>query len=383
MAATVSLATQPTPPAIQLRAAGRMSAWLASEPLEGIVRLLQAPAAVPRHPAAALALLSPSATTPMSRLEELHAAIDRAGRGAAPPALPTLDLTLDGADVVLPGRKPVSHALRLSLGRVQVRNSGSETGKPRVTGAVESVGVVLESSLAVADAADGPVQMLHLSCISVEATCAAIQSQPTTPRRGQQPQPQELGPQGTADCLPSFGGQGKTAAPAPPAQWGVVVSLPAIQARLSLDHLLETLWIVGGGPGAGLANEVRRRSEVYSHSTPVKPNESFCPCPRISTTTASAPAAPARQLPQPPPAALPPRRLGPLAGATPAEPAPRLPVHRPHAAARLALRRTACNWTARRGGVQALGGDGSWWQLGCLDRTVRHQPAPRDRGAPH
>jgi hypothetical protein len=37
----------------------------------------------------------------------------------------------------------------------------------------------------------------------------------------------------------------------------MAVSLPAIQSTIHLDHLLEALWIVGGGPGAGLVNEVR------------------------------------------------------------------------------------------------------------------------------
>lgn len=238
-------------PSIQLRA-GRLSACLAPEPLEGILRLLQSPAAVPRHLAAAAAAGPPS--TPSSsaiiavRLERLLRARERAA--GPPPTLPALDLSFDSVEVVLPGRQPsAAQALQLSLGAVRVRTSVSENGGPRAVGALESLEVVLLSSLA----GKGRVQLLRLSRTSVEAAHATPTNGSSTKRRGH-----HLGPQAKADWLPSVGGQqGKATAPSPSATWSVAVSLPAIESTIHLDHLLEALWIVGGGPGAGLINEVR------------------------------------------------------------------------------------------------------------------------------
>lgn len=257
--ATVSLpeSGQPAAPSVQLRA-GRLSACLAPEPLEGVLRLLQAPTAVPRHPAAAAAAAAglPTAPSPSTivaaRLEQLRRASERA-RGP-PPTLPALSLFFDGAEVVLLARQHApAQALHLFLGTAHVRTSASEKGEPRVTGTLESVEMVLMSSLA----GKGRVQLLRLSRTGVEAAYATP-SNCSPARRPTARQGQRLGPQAEADWLPSLGGQqGKAAALSAPAAWSIIVSLPAIQSTIHLDHLLEALWIVGGGPGAGLVNEVR------------------------------------------------------------------------------------------------------------------------------
>lgn len=254
--ATVSLQRLPSTLTIQVRA-GRLVACLSPEPLEGILRLLQSPATVPRH--AAAAAVAPPSAPPSSailtgRIEQFRLTAD--GARGPPPALPKVDVSFDGADITLPGRQrsTAAQALLLTLGAAHVRTSLSEKGGPRVAGGLEGMNVVLESVLA----GVGRVQVLRMSRTSIDATYTA----PTAGAKRPAGQQRQLGPQGKGDWLPLLAGQqGKGAAA--PTLWNVAVSLPAIQAKVHLDHILEALWIAGGGAGAGLVKEVWITMHLY------------------------------------------------------------------------------------------------------------------------
>lgn len=243
------------PPTVHIRA-GQLKVCLVPELLEGLQQLWRSPATVPCHFATATTA-TPSTSTEgilMTRLEQLHAAKGKAALGA--PVLPTVDLSLEGAEFVLFGRRSTPskqpQALQLVLGRVQACSSGSGGADEPAVASVEvaSVEVALESSaLECADrpGAAGPLPILGVACIGVEARYAS--ASPSAPGPPLPHEPQQLGPQGMGDWLPSTPSS---------ASLSVDVRLPPMQARLCLDRVLEALWILGSGPRAGVAGAVSR-----------------------------------------------------------------------------------------------------------------------------